>query len=1275
MTEPQAIVPEPQAPAPARKLRLRRLLLYGALSLLAVLLLAAALVAALPALISTPSAQNLVRQSLSQSLKREVAWTALGMSWSDGLTLRGFRLGAGAAPLLQATLGDLLVQPRVTYRDGRARLDLVLRVSSLAVQLAPGPPKPPKPYQEPLTALAKGLQQFEALDWYLPVDLGLSLSLAPVQIGYHDPKSGRQLALKNASLRCEVPSLADRPVALELHGDLEWAGKPLQPLSFKGELKQLVVDRHLRPAAALVNLNASLPGSSLELQGGLRQPEGFLARARVDLPKVMPLAGAFAPAPLPNLYGTLTLDLKAKSDAAHNLQAALELNGSRLALEGGALKRRRVGPLEIRARQKVLSDHQRQQVRFAEGEASIGNWLKAQWEASVERPAERDRDLAARLGPVQVDLRQALAAAAPFLPPRFPLRAVQGEFSLRQLELALQGRKNRGELKLDRLGLRLPTLRLALSQGMLSADRVELALNQATIPLTELKPVKVDALMSAAAERLSLSGAKPLAAEGVRGELRLSLSELKAGGTAVRKVAAGGAKPSGAPFFPGKVDASLSYDARRLSLAGPQTVSVAGARGGMELALADLALSSSSPRKVVATGELKQSLELSRVDLERKLALDNLHQELQAGFRAREDGTIEVSLPRFKFSSASLKARAAGKELQPAALAAQLSASGIRLPAAGGAAPSLERFDLTLTAGDFLSLAASGALPAATPGQGASDGTLRVDLGRALPFAAPFLPKGTGAAGEANLAWRLALPTAPKKAPPGQAPLAAAKAALEQVERGDIALTLATRDLVYPLPGGKVQLAELRSTQPVRLLLPGKGGNITLKGALDFSGLKGLPGKGATLPAQEGSLTLDGELAQWQSLKLHQELKLKQFAVLQRADLSIGRLGALLERKEPLGPALLLQRLDAVLNADLAARFPATPTPVPGGAKLSGELSAALRLNLVAGRDLRVSAGALTRDFGAQLPDGTTLEGMNADLLLERNYALAQGEPSGWTPLSTSLVRPAPDPFASQGAAELAGRVREDLRGEVRGSRRFTIRRLATGAGNGKEPIVLTALEGDLLCSNEQAGLSFLQTELLGGTLRLRGLVDLKPEVPAVSAACSFSNLETYLLLPVEQRELSRRERRDTAVTGEVSFDAPLVTGQRELLEGIRAQLSLRRIGADTLERALFGLDPYERNEQIVAQRKLLRQGSLKRLRAGTLDGSLSFDGDVLVRGVQVALPRAERIRLAELPIQKELARGMAGVATARKMLDLLRADTLTIGPKGEFTLGRRGHE
>jgi hypothetical protein len=504
-------------------------------------------------------------------------------------------------------------------------------------------------------------------------------------------------------------------------------------------------------------------------------------------------------------------------------------------------------------------------------------------------------------------------------------------------------------------------------------------------------------------------------------------------------------------------------------------------------------------------------------------------------------------------------------------------------------------------------------------------------------------------------------------------PLAKAKAAAAMVERAEVSVSLANREISWPLKSGSVTLSDLHTDRPFRVTLPGKGKKITIDGAVAFAGLGGLSGSAGKLPTQSGAISFQGELADWQNLKLHEELRAQPFGVVQKADATVSRLDRLMEKKDALAPAALLNLLDGAVTTELEARFPEKPVPLPGGAEVSGECAAGVRINLAAGRDLKLRATALTRDFGARLKNGTVVEGMRADLLIDRTYALAKGEAVAWSPLSVSLVRPAPEQAAAQGGTEIATRVREDLRGQESGSRKFSIRRVV--AVSGDTMLELTSLEGDLLLSPREMGLSFFQSEVLGGTVRLRGMIDLKPEIPAVAAACSFTNLETILLLPPEIRAKRSGTERDTEITGEVSFDAPLQTGQRELLEGIRMRLNLRKIGANTLERALFGLDPSERNEQIVALRKQLRYGSLQVLRANTLDGAFSLDGDVKVKGVKVAIPKVERLRLSELPIQKQMAKALTGIASLRKVLELARADTLLVGPDGKITLERRGHE
>ena len=1175
------------------------------------MLFLAGLVIALPSILSLPALQTKVQQALSRSLKRPVFWRTLSTSWQNGLLLQGLCLGTGPAPLLKANLGDVAIVPTFAYRDGRLRVDLDLRISSVAADLAPGPPKPPKPYKEPFTSLAEAVQRFQGMDWPLPLDLGVRIRIEPVTVVYFDPKSGRRLTLSNFTTRLDMPSLADQPVRAEVRGDLALDGHRLEGIALTADLQGLVTPgRRLRPAGSQVSLKATLPGSSLTLQGGLESPEGFAALCRLDLPRLMVAAGPLLPPAAPSVQGEVGLDLRARVDAGRNLQAALKLNGSRIALSGGRLRQGRIGPLDLRLGQQFVSHRQREQVRFTAGEAAIGTLMNAAWDATVDRPSRPDRDLTARLGPVRLDLRQALAVAAPLLPPQFPVKELTGELLLKRLDARLQGRANRGEATVGGLGVTLPRLRLALAKGGVALDGAEIAIDRATVPLTAMRPTALDA--------------------------------------------------------------ALSWGVTHAAVTGPQPLRLDRGRGNLQLAVRDLDLKSRSPRRVTGTIDLKQSLELERVNLERKLAVTNLYEQFSSRILARGSGEIEVAQPELKLSAASLQAAAGTRQLMPLPLSALLTAARVRLPAAKGAPLVVDRASLAVSGGDFLKLAATGSVTGTGPQQAATDGTLTLDLGRILPLAAPFLPTGATAGGVSSLAWKLAAPLKPQPLPATKNPLVKARRAAGLIEQGEMTLSLANQGIAWPLASGSVRVNELRTAQPIRLVLPGSSGKITLGGTVTVAGLSGLPGTAGQLPPQSGSLSLNGELTEWRSLRLHEELQLLTLGLVQQADATVSRFDTLLEKPDAITAAALLQRLDGLLSASVAARFPGTPTPLPGGMELSGAANVGVRAELTAGRKLRLKATAATRDFGLRLKNGTVVEGVRADLLIDRTYALAKGEAGEWTPLSASLVRPPPERMVATGAGEIANRVREDLRGQQAGSRRFTIRRIVTA---GKTPLELTALEGDLLFTPEEMGLSFFQTEALGGTLRLRGMLDLRPEVPTVSAACSFSNLETFMLLPPDVRLKSRTTGEETAVTGELSLDAPLATGQREFLEGIRMRLNLRRIGRETLERALFSLDPYERNEQVVAQRKLLRNGSLNWLRAGTLDGSFSLEGEVAVKGITVTLPPVERIRLADLPLKKQLATTLGGVKKLRAALDLVRADTLTVGPDGKISLKRRGNE
>ena len=1186
-----------------RTLKIVVLAITGGLSLLLVCLIF------LPTLVNSTAVQIRIQQSLSSSLKRQVVWSSFVMTWSGGLTLSGLKLGDGPAPLLNTDIGQIDIIPSAGRGDdGRFGIDLAVRIRNIRAELAPGPPQPsPPPTKDPLTLLAESIQRIQGLDFPLPVDLRVMVEVAPLQIVYRVP--ARQLQLRDFSIRCAMPSLAAKPIMVEANGRVAVNGREMGGVRCNVKVCDLVTKaQRIQLASALFFVYASAPGTNITLSGGLSQADGFSARWKLDLPRLLAVTYPFMPRNIPKLEGDIELQLRAKTDTKRDLRATLTIHGSGLAASGGLLKIKRVGPLDLKLQQEIVTDHTRQRVDFPGGTLVMPGLIDGAWSASVSRPAVSDRSLKFQCGPLRLDLARTFSLVVPFLSPDVPVRDLSGEALLRSLSLHLKGPGNRGDLAVAGFGIKLPHIRLALKMGELTADDIDLLLEKAECPLTSNLPTRLMADLLWSLKRAALSGAQPLVVQGVRGKVRLAVT--------------------------------------------------------------DLNLKSASPRKVSASVELTQNIDLDRASLGVQLTIEKAHQQLRCLARAAESGDLEATLPEFAISVASLQGRGAGKRFGPIPLSATVTAAGLHLPADKAGRPFLQRASARISASDFLQLTAAAALSATSPQRVTTTGNARLDVGRVMPFAAPFVPSGLKADGIVNAVWDLAAPLPEKTPAPEKHPLRSAKAGMSLFDKLELGVNIDNLSVTVPSANGAIKVTGLHTKPDLHIVSTKKGELATIEGGLLFSGLSGLPGAAGKFPSQHGSCLFNGDFSGWREFHLNEELRIDPLAFSNKAELNISRIDALLNEKQPFSTATLIKRLDVTLLTTVEGAFSRELKPLLPGIDLAGNISSRVRVALSAGRELALRCSLKTKDFGVQLANGTKVEGLRSDVAIDRVYSLAAVQGENWTPLSTGLVRPAAVVTDNPGASEIVGRINDDLRGDVRGTRSFSIRSVTTKVSG--VPLELTALEGDLLFTQEKCGLSFFQADLLEGTLLARGVFDLRPEVPVIAAASSFSNLDITYLLPKGARK--RQVDQDAEITGEMSLTAPLTTEQRELFEQLRLALNLRKIGPDTLERALFSLDPYERNEQVVAQRKMLRLGNLLGLRANAVDGAFSMEGKAKIKGVAIDLPKVERLRISELPLRQELVNNRSAIMALRDVLNIVRADTLVVGPNGELSLKRRSY-
>ncbi len=1192
-----------------RKIHFERILKIATFAFIGGLTLLLVCLVFLPAFVSSHTAQIRIQKSLSSLLKRQVAWSGFAMTWSEGMTLSGLKLGDGPAPLLKMDIEQIFIDPSVGRgTDGRIGINLVIRVRNVRAELAPGPQKPsPPPTKDPLTMLAESIQKIQGLDFPLPVNVSVMIEVAPLQVGYLTPKPGKKLRLHDSSFSFSMPSFSAKPVTAQFNGLISADGREMGKISCRAKVSDLVTtERRIHLASALFDVDASTPGTSITLSGGLNHADGFTSRWKLNLPALLAVAQPFVPPKLPELGGNLELLLRAKSDANRDLQATLTVDGAALAASGASLKAKRLGPLDVKLQQNISTDHKRQRVDFSGGKLVVPGLIDAVWNASVNRPSDRDRSLELKFGPLHLDLARALSLASPFLPPHTLVKDFSGEASLRSLSLKLAGPGNNGNLAVAGLRIKLPRLMLTLKDGGVTAEDVDLLLENVECPLIAKLPISLNADLLWSLRRAVLSGAKPL--------------------------------------------------------------TILGGRGKAGVAVTDLNLKSASPRKIAASAQLKQSSDFDKVLLGTKLSIIKPHEQLQLKVRASENGDIEATLPEFAVTVASLSGVQSGKRYGPLPLSVALTVTGIHLPVGKGAKPTLQQAAATVSVGDFLQLSTGATLSGNSLQRATNSGTARLDLRRATPFAAPFVPSGLKADGIVSAVWNLAAPLPEKAVALDKHPLRSARAGLSLFDKLEFGVRLDSISATVPSAKGTITVTGLRTKPDLRVVSINRGESVKLEGGVLFSALSGLPGASTKLPLQHGSFAFNGELSGWREFRLSEEVRLDPLAVSQEAELNVSRIDTLLDEKEPFNRATLIKRVDATLLADFSVALSAELKPLLPGIDLAGNINSGLRVDLSAGRELALRGFLKTKDFGVQMANGTKVEDLRSNIEIDRVYALAASKGERWLPLSTSLVRPAAVVPANPGAAEIAGRIHEDLRGNISGTRSFSIRRVTTKAAG--VPLVLTALEGDLLFGQEKIGLSFFQADLLGGTLLANGVFDLSREVPRIAVASSLSNLDITYLLPTENRK--RGGDQDAEITGEISFTAPLTADQRELFEQLRLAVNLRKIGANTIERALFSLDPYERNEQLVAQRKMLRLGGLKGLRANAVDGAFSMEGEAQIKGVAVDLPKVERLRISELPLRQELARNRKGITALRGFLDLVRADTLVVGPKGELSLKRR---
>ena len=612
----------------------------------------------------------------------------------------------------------------------------------------------------------------------------------------------------------------------------------------------------------------------------------------------------------------------------------------------------------------------------------------------------------------------------------------------------------------------------------------------------------------------------------------------------------------------------------------------------------------------------------------------------------------------------ALTTTVAEKKLPPLPLRQTLQVAGVELRP-GDSLPSIKSVLFSISSPSLVNVSATGSL---TPERLLTlKSETRLELSPFIALARPLLPEKLTASGTVSNELQLVATLPERPLPAGQAPLRSAKNALALLDDLHGSLQLDSVEVRLPLTNGNLRLSGIQTEAPLSLQSTNNGEKIDLAGAIAFDLRAGSVINGKALPVEHGRIDFSGELRDWDRAFLAESLRITPLGLTERIELTVTGLASLLDQSLPPSPATLLQRLDATLFSELAVDLQPDAPQLLTDMNVTGKNLAGSRIDLRGNESLRLRAYADVENLDVNIVNGPQLQGLQAHLNLDRAWKIRSAATAWaqWRPLSTSLVQPLPAPLPAPLAGERR-RLHDDLRGNSSKERSLALQSLLIPGLPGG-PLTISSLEADIATGQEEVGMNFLQAELLGGTLRARGLLDLRPIVPVLSAEALVTNLDLNRL-DSTFTEL-RPGAEESSISGEGFLRVPLLEERHALLEGLTLSARLRSIGARSFDRALASFDPYERNEAIMAQRKLLRHGQLQGVELLAADGALALSGKVKVKGVSIDLPKIERLRLGDLPLQQQLAPVLSAISAARPPLEFIRADTIVIDAQGELSL------
>lgn len=315
--------------------------------------------------------------------------------------------------------------------------------------------------------------------------------------------------------------------------------------------------------------------------------------------------------------------------------------------------------------------------------------------------------------------------------------------------------------------------------------------------------------------------------------------------------------------------------------------------------------------------------------------------------------------------------------------------------------------------------------------------------------------------------------------------------------------------------------------------------------------------------------------------------------------------------------------------------------------------------------NIRLDASELSADLSSATAKAFSVTRLNSHINLSKTLELAWEKPrpeparqSAW--LSEELLRTHPESRDSASGLRAPSpfhALSDRLGGSTETARSISFQSAKLDAGG--FPLALGPSHAALGLHNGLPQIPSIQVELMDGTLT-GGCYIQQGNQGGYRARTrfNFTGIDAAALFPEAAGDIKEGA---SEISGSLFAAIPLTPNMDRLLENAQVRINLRQIGSRALERLLYALDPYETNEAVVNQRRMLQNGTPRRIEIAVKDGFLSLEGEVEVKSIKIAIPPLQRLNIAAIPGIKAYESRLAVLRPIIRALDLAASERLYV--------------